>query len=105
MKNDGLSVREKKYFLGTQKANTLLTYGGIFFISLATLTYEVSLTRIFSIAQGYHFAFMIISIGLLGLGASGSFLMVFPSLLKKELKKSLFITTLTFLSFPLPPTY
>ena len=96
MKNDGLSVREKKYFLGTQKANTLLTYGGIFFISLATLTYEVSLTRIFSIAQGYHFAFMIISIGLLGLGASGSFLMVFPSLLKKELKKSLFITTLTF---------
>jgi len=96
MKNDGLPVRKKNYFLSTEKVNTLLTYGGIFFISLATLAYEVSLTRIFSIAQGYHFAFMVISIGLLGVGASGSFLMVFSSILKKELKKSLFITTLTF---------
>jgi len=89
-------MRDKKYPLNHEKVNTLLTYGGIFFISLATLTYELSLTRIFSIAQGYHFAFMVISIGLLGLGASGSFLMVFPSLVKKELKKTLFITTLTF---------
>jgi len=87
---------DKKYPLNHEKVNALLTYGGIFFISLATLTYEVSLMRIFSIAQGYHFAFMVISIALLGLGASGSFLMVFPSLVKKELKKTLFITSFTF---------
>lgn len=89
-------MKEKKYILSPEKANTFLTYGGIFSISLATLTYEISLTRIFSVAQGYHFSFMIISIALLGLGASGSFLMIFPSLIKKELKKTLFITTLTF---------
>lgn len=89
-------MRDKKHLLSHEKVNTFLTYGGIFFISLATLTYEVSLMRIFSITQGYHFAFMVISIGLLGLGASGSFLTVFPSLLKKKLKKTLFITTFTF---------
>lgn len=89
-------MRGGKKFLSPEKANTLLTYGGIFFLSLATLTYQVSLTRIFSVAQWYHFAFMVISIALLGFGASGTFLMVFPSLVKKELKKTLFITTLTF---------
>ncbi len=87
---------EKKHLLSSKKMCGLLTYVGIFFISSATLTYEISLTRIFSIAQGYHFAFLVISIGLLGLGASGSFLTVFSSLVKKELTKTLFITTLAF---------
>jgi len=79
-----------------EKVTMLLTYCGIFLVSLATLTYEVSLTRIFAIAQGYHFAFMVISIALLGIAASGSFLSVFPSLVKKDLQKTLCITTLSF---------
>ena len=87
---------EKKHLINSRKANRILTYAGIFFISSAALTYEISLTKIFSIAQGYHFSFLVISIGLLGLGASGSFLTVFPTLLKKELLSTLFITTLTF---------
>jgi hypothetical protein len=36
--------------------------------------YEVALTRIFSIAYGYHFAFLAMSLGLLGFGASGTLL-------------------------------
>ena len=43
-------------------------------ISAAILAYEVLLTRLLSIVQWHHFAYMVISIALLGYGASGSFL-------------------------------
>ncbi len=41
---------------------------------------EVVLTRIFSVAQFYHFAFVAVSLALLGFGAAGSFLFVWPRL-------------------------
>lgn len=47
---------------------------GIFCISAATLCFEVTLTRYFSISQNYHFAFLVISMAFLGYGASGTFL-------------------------------
>ncbi len=56
-------------------------YLGIFFISVATLLLEIALTRIFSVSQWYHFAFMIVSIAFLGYGASGAFLALRRSLL------------------------
>jgi hypothetical protein len=43
-------------------------------ISAATLSFQVALTRFFSLAQGHHFAFMAISLALLGIGASGTYL-------------------------------
>lgn len=52
-------------------------YLGILLISTATLSFEIALTRVFSVSQWYHFAFMSVSIALLGFGASGSFLAVF----------------------------
>ena len=52
----------------------------LFLISAATLTFEITLTRLFSVAQFYHFAFMIVSIALLGFGASGTALTLFPTL-------------------------
>ncbi len=58
-------------------------YSGIFLISCAALAFQIGLTRIFSISQWYHLAFMIISLALLGFGASGSFLAIFPSWFKK----------------------
>ncbi|HSF82886.1 MAG TPA: hypothetical protein VLA49_16750 [Anaerolineales bacterium] len=51
---------------------------GLFLLSAATLTFEISLTRLFSVAQFYHFAFMIVSIALLGFGASGTVLALLP---------------------------
>jgi len=39
--------------------------------------YEISLTRIFSIRLWYHFAFMVISIAMLGIGSAGTLLAVF----------------------------
>ena len=56
----------------------MATYAGLFLLSAATLVFEINLTRIFSVAQFYHFAFMIVSLALLGFGASGTFLTIFP---------------------------
>ncbi|MCA1371395.1 SAM-dependent methyltransferase [Bradyrhizobium sp. BRP14] len=53
------------------RAGYLLPVG---LISAATLAYEVLLIRLFSIIQWHHFAYMMISIALLGFGASGTFL-------------------------------
>ncbi len=47
---------------------------GLFFISMATLCLEISLTRFFSISQQYHFAFLVVSIAFLGYGSAGAFL-------------------------------
>jgi hypothetical protein len=70
-----------------------LLYIVIFLTSLSTLTLEITLTRFFSIAQWYHLAFMVVSIALLGIGASGAAIMVFPSLKKISLNKIIPITT------------
>jgi hypothetical protein len=40
----------------------------------ASIAYEILLTRLFSILLWHHFAYMIISVALLGIGASGTFL-------------------------------
>ena len=43
-------------------------------IAAAALGYEILLMRLFSIVQWHHFAYMMISLALLGYGASGTFL-------------------------------
>lgn len=58
-----------------------IVYGLLFLVSAAALALQICLTRVFALAQGYHFAFMSVSIGLLGFGASGSLLYVKPNLL------------------------
>jgi len=49
----------------------------VFLVSAMALSYEILLMRLFSIVQYHHFAYMIISLALLGYGASGSFLAFF----------------------------
>jgi hypothetical protein len=51
-------------------------------ISAAALAYEVLLVRLFSIIQWHQFAFMIISVALLGYGAGGSFLSLWAARLE-----------------------
>src|SRR6202011_5076122 len=43
-------------------------------VSASVLSYQVILVRAFSIGQWHHFAYMVISIALLGFGASGTLL-------------------------------
>src|SRR5882757_2238958 len=61
------------------REKTLL--GGLALTSFAALLLELALTRLFSVVLFYHFAFLAISIALLGLGAGG----VFAYLLKSRL--------------------
>ncbi len=51
--------------------NRRMLFAGIFLIALSGLVLEVSITRIFSAAIWYHFAFVAVSVALVGLGASG----------------------------------
>jgi len=48
--------------------------GAVSMLSAAAIAYEILLTRLFAIALWHHFAYMIISLALLGYGASGTFL-------------------------------
>ncbi len=52
--------------------------GGVAGTSASGLIFEIALTRVFAIAQFYHFAFLTVSMALLGFGASGSVLAAFP---------------------------
>jgi len=64
-------------------------YLGVFTTSMAVLTLEIALTRIFSVSLWYHLAFMVISTALLGFGASGTLLTVRRDLLEKNLERNL----------------
>ena len=46
-------------------------YAGIFLVTLSGLMFEIGLTRIFSATIWYHFAFVAISVALLGWGLGG----------------------------------
>ncbi len=48
----------------------------IFLLSLASIAFEITLARIFSISQWNHLAFMVISIALLGFAAGGTVLCI-----------------------------
>jgi len=73
-----------------------LTYLGILLLSAATLLFEITLTRVFSVAQWYHLAFMVVSLALLGFGVSGSFLSLFPRLVTKNLGRLLAVCAALF---------
>ncbi|HEX6467276.1 MAG TPA: hypothetical protein VFZ99_08225, partial [Terriglobales bacterium] len=52
-------------------------------VSCASLLLELSLTRLFSVVLFYHFAFLAISVALLGLGAGGVFAYIRREWLKR----------------------
>ena len=60
-----------------------MRYAGLGALSAAVLLLEITLTRIYSVTQGYHFAFLAVSLGLLGFGASGTVLFVVPALWRR----------------------
>ncbi len=62
----------------SQKTFKILSWqgAGLLLISAAALCFQINLTRLFSVSQFYHFAFMVVSIALLGMGASGTFLAI-----------------------------
>lgn len=69
----------------------------VLLISAALIAYEILLFKIFSIQYWHHFAYLIVSIALLGFGSSGSFIFLFKSRLKKHFLKVLYIFPLLML--------
>ncbi|MBZ5567758.1 MAG: hypothetical protein LAN64_07890 [Acidobacteriia bacterium] len=57
----------------TPDADRRVFLAGVLVMSFSSLLLELSLTRLFSVILFYHFAFLAISIALLGLGAGGVF--------------------------------
>ena len=49
-------------------------FAAVAMLSAAAIGYEILLTRLYSIILWHHFAYLIISVALLGVGASGTFL-------------------------------
>jgi Spermine/spermidine synthase domain len=62
----------------------------VFFISAALISYQILLFKMFSIQYWYHFAYLIISIALLGFGTSGTIIFLFRKTLKVHFPLVLF---------------
>ena len=65
-------------------------------LSVAIIAFQLSLIQILSIVQWYHFAYMVISVALLGFGAAGTFLSLSKNFLLK--KSELLLPALIILS-------
>jgi hypothetical protein len=65
-------------------------------ISAAAIGYEILLMRVLSIVQWHHFAYMIISLALLGYGASGTFIAVLQSRLEPRFESAFAASGLLF---------
>src|SRR4051794_29452643 len=61
-----------------------LTYASLFLVALSTLTYEVLLTRIFSVTMYYHFAFVAVSMALFGMTLGAVIVYVLPQVFRRD---------------------
>src|SRR4030042_6812382 len=61
--------------------------------SASVLAYEILLMRLLSVALWHHFAYMVISLSLLGFGAAGSLLFLFLERIRKDLEQWLVIVS------------
>jgi hypothetical protein len=55
------------------------TFAGLFLVTLSTLTYQLLLTRTFSVTMYYHFAFVAISVTMFGMAAGAVAVFLNPS--------------------------
>ncbi|MFB0516050.1 MAG: hypothetical protein ACETWG_05535 [Candidatus Neomarinimicrobiota bacterium] len=60
----------------------------LFGLSFSLLAYEVVLLRVLSYLQWYHFAYLVISLALLGFGASGTLMHVFRSFWQRHFDRA-----------------
>ena len=76
-------------------------YLGIFLVTLSGLMFEIGLTRIFSATIWYHYAFVAISVALLGWGLGGFALHLLRGRLALSRERAAWLTLLYGLSLPL----
>ena len=76
-------------------------YLGVFLITLSGLIFEIGLTRIYSATIWYHFAFVAISVALLGWGLGGLALHLLKRRITPTLEKAAVLSALYGLSIPI----
>jgi len=86
-----------------------MMFVSVFLTSLSSIAFEILLARIFSISQWHHLSFMVISIALFGMAASGTYVCIAESRGKKwwmrrdqgrwVVRLSIFYTISTLLSY------
>lgn len=59
-------------------------YAGVFLVTLATLMFEILLTRIFSVNMWYHFAFVAISVAMFGMTVGALLVYLLPTFFSRE---------------------
>src|ERR1041385_4449169 len=64
------------------------TFAGLFLVTLSTLTYQLLLTRIFSVTMYYHFAFVAISVAMFGMTGGALAIYLAPRWFTRERVKS-----------------
>jgi hypothetical protein len=60
------------------------TFAGLFLVTLATLTYQLLLTRTFSVTMYYHFAFVAISVTMFGMAVGAIVVFLRPAVFVPE---------------------
>jgi hypothetical protein len=80
---------------------SVLLHAGVFLITFSGLMFEIGLTRIFSATIWYHFAFVAISVALLGWGLGGFALHLLRHKLQPSLAKAAALTLLYAAAMPL----
>jgi hypothetical protein len=83
-------------------ARTALPRYSVALASATALAYEILLVRLFSISHWHHYAYMIISLALLGYGISGALLALFQRHLQAQFRAAYLVNLLLFgISLPL----
>ena len=59
------------------------TFAGLFLVTLSTLTYQLLLTRTFSVTMSYHFAFVAISVTMFGMAAGAVAVFLRPAVFER----------------------
>lgn len=65
-------------------------------LSGAALAYEVLLTRLFAIIQWHHFAYMMISVAMLGWGAAGTLVAILREPLQRRFRLAFTLAAVLF---------
>jgi len=82
----------------------LLAFLTIFFSATAFLAYEILIMRILSILNWSHYAYMVVSLAMLGLGFSGVALVLFPKFFNRWRNTIILVGCFLF-SFSIPLTF
>jgi hypothetical protein len=73
-----------KRLVTTEPRASSSTYIGLFGVALATLMYEILLTRIFSVTMLYHFAFVALSVAMFGMTAGALLVYLLPGVFPRD---------------------